>query len=165
MEEAQTFLNFRGSPLFDWNTLVNVWRDVKMNQPLSWSLESSKTDLLLSPLQGIQWALNKYLLFWIKGDVILGCTFSIYHNGPLPIFFFLNDVSRESLTMRCKDLGEGEWWKRIKKWNQQVSGQERRGFEWAAKSWKQEGVAQGKLERCGGTFKRVHLGEMRMRQE
>lgn len=130
MEEAQTFLNFRGSPLDDWNTLVNVWWDVKMNQPLSWSSESSKADLL-SPIQGIQWAFNKYLFFWIKGDAILGCTVSIYHNGPLLIFFFLNDVSHESLTMRCKDLGEGEWWKRIKKWNQQVSGQERRGFEWA----------------------------------
>lgn len=130
MEEAQTFLNFRGSPLDDWNTLVNVWWDVKMNQPLSWSSESSKADLLLSPIQGIQWAFNTYLFFESR-ETLFWVAQSPFITMGHCWFFFLNDVSHESLTMRCKDLGEGEWWKRIKKWNQQVSGQERRGFEWA----------------------------------
>lgn len=141
------------------------WRDVQVDQPSSQSSQLYwKLILFHSPYMAHSGHSINTGYFETR-EMLFCITYCLfYHNGPLSNFFLKWSFPG---VVKCPVLGfgGGEWWKRVKKWNQQVSGQERRGFEWAVKSWKQEGVTQGKLERCGDTFKRAHWGEMRRQEQ
>lgn len=61
----------------DRDSLVPACGGERVDPPPSGGSQSSEAGLVLQPHHGTQWALNKNSLFWIKGDVTWGYTFSI----------------------------------------------------------------------------------------